>query len=80
MEKQVKVDVSWNKHLVQLLTDKGMDYYFQVGSRLPARGSCETIVSSLVASLIVPTVQAFMKASVSNEFSFEFKVMDKKES
>lgn len=80
MEKQVKVKVSWNEKGVQLSTDKGMDYYFKVGSKLPARGSCETIVSSLVASLIVPTVHAAFEASVSNEFTFEFKVMDKKES
>ena len=80
MEKQVKVDVSWNKRLVQLNTDKGMDYYFQTGSSLPTRGSCETIVSSLVSSLILPTVKAAFDASDSNEFSFEFKVMDKKES
>lgn len=80
MEKQVKVDVSWNKRLVQLNTDKGMDYYFQTGSSLPTRGSCETIVSSLVSSLILPTIKAAFDASISNEFSFEFKVMDKKES
>ena len=80
MEKQVKVDVSWNKRLVQLNTDKGMDYYFQTGSSLPTRGSCETIVSSLVSSLILPTVKAAFDASDNNEFTFEFTVMDKKES
>lgn len=80
MEKQVKVDVSWNKIGVCLSTDRGMDYYFGNTSRKHERASCETIVSSLVASLIVPTVQAAFQASDSNEFSFEFKVMDKKES
>lgn len=80
MEKQVKVNVSWNKRGVELSTDKGMDYYFFTSSKLPERGSCETIVSSLIASLIVPTVLATLDASVSNEFTFEFKVTDKKES
>ena len=80
MEKQVKVNVSWNKRCAGLSTDRGMDYYFGTSSQLPERGSCETIVSSLIASLIVPTVHAFMKDSGSDEFSFEFKVMDKKES
>lgn len=80
MEKQVKVNVSWGKIGVCLSTDRGMDYYFGNTSRMHERASCETIVSSLVTSLIVPTVQAAFHASNSNEFSFEFKVMDKKES
>lgn len=80
MVKQVKVNVSWSNILVQLNTDKGMDYYFCTGSSLPTRGSCEAIVSSLVSSLIIPTVKAAFDASDSNEFSFEFTVMDKKES
>lgn len=80
MEKQVKVDVSWSKIGVNLSTDKGMNYYFGNTSWKHVRVSCETIVSSLVASLIVPTVQAAFQASDSNEFSFEFKVMDKEES
>lgn len=57
-----------------------MYYYFQTGSSLPTRGSCETIVSSLVSSLILPTVKAAFDASDSNEFSFEFKVIEKEES
>lgn len=80
MEKQVKVNVSWNKNEVQLSTDKGMIYYFEVACNLRYRGSCESIVSGLVSSLILPTVKAAFDASDSNTFSFEFKVTDKKES
>lgn len=80
MEKQVKVNVSWNKIGVFLTTDRGVGYYFGIASWKNERASCETIVSSLVASLIVPTVYAAFEASDSNEFTFEFKVMDKKES
>lgn len=80
MEKQVKVNVSWSKIGVDLSTDRGMHYYFGTTSKLPERGTCETIVSSLVSSLILPTVKAAFDASVGNEFTFEFKVMNKKES
>ena len=80
MEKQVKVNVSWQKNGVKLSTDRGMVYYFEVTSVLAGRGSCESIVSSLVSSLILPTIKAAFDASVGNEFTFEFKVMDKKES
>lgn len=80
MEKQVKVNVSWNKRGVNLHTDRGMDYYFGISSAMPEKGCCDTIVSSLVASLIVPTVQAVFRATFSKEFTFEFKVIDKKES
>ena len=79
MVKQVKVNVSWNKNEVQLSTDRGMVYYFEVASNLRYRGSCESIVSSLVSSLILPTVKAAFDASDSNEFSFEFKVTDDRE-
>lgn len=80
MEKQVKCNVSWNKKGVNLSTDRGMTYYFGVTSVLAGRGSCESIVSGLVSSLILPTVKAAFDASEGNEFTFEFKVMDKKES
>lgn len=80
IKKQVKVDVSWNDRLVQLSTDRGMDYFFQVGSTNHVRGSCESIVSGLVTSLILPTVKAAFDASDNNEFTFEFKIIDKKES
>lgn len=80
IRKKVKVHVSWNKRRVLLSTDRGMDYYFEVSSKLPARGSCESIVSGLVSSLILPTVKAAFDASNGDEFTFEFKVMDEKES
>jgi hypothetical protein len=80
MEKQVKVNVSWTKDGVKLSTDKGMAYYFEVSRVLRYRDSCELIVSGLVSSLIIPTVKAAFDASDNYEFSFEFKVIDKKES
>lgn len=80
MENQVKVNVSWQKDAVKLSTDKGMVYYFEVSRVLRYRDSCESIVSGLVSALIIPTVKAAFDASDSYEFSFEFKVMDKKES
>ena len=78
IKKQVQVKVSWNGRIVQLSTDRGMDYYFQQSSELPSRGSCESIVSGLVTSLILPTVKAAFDASDNNEFTFEFKIIDKK--
>lgn len=80
MEKQVKVNVSWNKRGVNLTTDWGMTYYFGLTSPMPEKNCCDTIVSSLVASLIVPTVQAVFRGTFSKEFTFEFKVIDKKKS
>ena len=76
MEKQVKVYVYWDKNEVCLSTDKGMNYYFGQSNNQPSRGTCESIVSSLVTSLILPTVKAAFDASVNNEFRFEFKVID----
>jgi len=80
MKKQVKVNVRWNDTGVCLSTNKGKEWYFATSNRKHERSSCGTIVSSLVSSLILPTVKAAFDASDSNEFSFEFKVMDKKES
>ena len=80
MEKQVKVKVSWNEKGVQLSTDRKMNYYFGSENKISFRGTCRTIVSGLVSSLIIPTVVSAFDASDSNEFSFEFKVMDKKKS
>lgn len=78
MEKQVKVKVSWNEKGVQLSTDRKMNYYFGSSNDISFRGTCQSIVSGLVSSLIIPTVKAAFDASDSNEFTFEFKVMDKK--
>lgn len=50
-----------------------MEYEFVIGNFLAARNSCETIVASHVASLLVPTVAAFFKSSDSCRFSFTFK-------
>lgn len=78
MEKQVKVDVTWNGSSVRLTTDRGWEYDFVIGNFLAARNSCETIVASHVASLLVPTVVAFFKSSDSCRFSFTFKAFDDK--
>lgn len=80
MEKQVKVNVSWQKNGVKVSTDKGVVYYFEFPGILAGRGSYESLVSSLVSAFILPTVKAAFDASIGDEFSFEFKVMDKKES
>ena len=80
MEKQVKVYVYWDKNEVCLSTDKGMNYYFGHSNNKPSRDTCEFIVSSLVTSLILPTVEVAFDTSVNNEFRFEFKVIDGKES
>lgn len=80
MEKQAKVNVSWNEDEVCLSTDRGVNFYFRKTFRKPSRGTCETLVSSLVSALITPTVKAAFDASDKNEFTFIFKVMDKKES
>lgn len=53
-----------------------MEYEFVIGNFLAARNSCETIVASHVASLLVPTVAAFFKSSDSCRFSFTFKAFD----
>lgn len=76
MTKQVKVDVTWNGSAVRLSTDRGMKYDFIVCENLAARNSCETIIASHVASLIVPTVAEFMKASDFLRFSFTFTARD----
>lgn len=80
MEKQVKVNVSWGKDVVRLSTDKGIVHYFNVASNLQYRGSCESIVSSLVSSLILPTIKKAFDASNGTDFTFEFIVKDEKES
>lgn len=80
MEKQVKVNVSCQKNQVKLSTDRGIDYYFGVTSFHGGRGPYKSIVSFLVSSLILPAVKAAFDASDSNEFSFEFKVTNEKES
>lgn len=77
MKKQAKVTVSWNQDEVCLSTDRGVNFYFRKTFRKPSRGTCETIVSGLVSSLITPTVQSAFDSSDSNEFTFEFKVKDK---
>ena len=77
MEKQVKVKVSWNEKGVQLSTDRKMNYYFGSANNISLRGTCGTIVSGLVSSLITPTVKSAFDSSDSNEFTFEFKVKDK---
>lgn len=80
MVKQVKVNVSWNKNEVQLSTDRRLVSYFEIASNLRCKGYCASIVSSLVSSLILPTVNAVFEVSDSNEFSFEFKITDEIES
>ena len=80
MKKQAKVTVSWNQDEVCLSTDRGANFYFRKTFRKPLRGTCETLVSGLVSSLIIPTVEAAFDASDNNEFTFELTVMDKKES
>ena len=80
MVKQVKVNVSWTQDEVCLSTDRGVNFYFRKTSRRPSRGTCETIVSGLVSSLIIPTVNAAFYSSDNNEFTFEFTIMDEKES
>ena len=76
MKKQVKVDVSWNGDSVSLKTNRGMEYVFVIGNHLSARCSCETIVASHIASLIVPTVASFFKASNDLRFRFVFTAYD----
>lgn len=78
MRKQVKVDVSWNGSSVSLTTDRGMKYEFVVCDGLAARNACETIVATHIASLIVPTVTAFFKASDGLRFTFYFTAYDDK--